>query len=62
VLDFVLFALALSLALAVLALSREVRLRRALQRLLHFLLSRWRIHESTDRNRSAANTDDERLR
>jgi hypothetical protein len=38
--------LTFALAVAVLALCREVRLRKALQRLLQLLLSRWRAHVS----------------
>ena len=37
--------LSLALLLAVLALAREVRLRRALQLLLARLFARWRSHE-----------------
>jgi hypothetical protein len=39
--------LALALLLAVAALAREVRLRRALQELLRRLLTRWRQHFGT---------------
>jgi hypothetical protein len=38
--------LALALVAVVLALAREIRLRRALVRLLHQLLSRWRANDS----------------
>ena len=46
-------SLALALLLAVVALVREVRLRRALQALLRRLLTRWRFysHEKTQSNR-----------
>ena len=40
--------LALALLLAVVALVREVRLRRALQELLRRLLTHWRHHFGTD--------------
>jgi hypothetical protein len=60
--NVVLFALAISLVAAAVCLAREVRLRRALQRLLRFLLSRWRNHEPSDRDRSPNDLDDRRLR
>jgi hypothetical protein len=60
--DVLLFVLALSLVFSALALVREVRSRRALERLLRFLLSRWRNHEPSVRNYSADHSDDERLR
>jgi hypothetical protein len=41
---FVTVVLALALLSAVFALGREIRLRRALEKLLHILLSRWRNH------------------
>ncbi len=41
---FALVALALALLAAVFAFGREIRLRRALEKLLHILLSRWRTH------------------
>jgi hypothetical protein len=41
---FALVALALALLAAVFALGKEIRLRRALEKLLHILLSRWRNH------------------
>ena len=44
--SFLLAALAITLVAAVLALAREVRLRRALQRLVRLLLSRWRSREA----------------
>ena len=39
-------ALAVALVAAVLALAREVRLRKALEKLLRIVLSRWRAHVS----------------
>ena len=53
-------SLALALLLAVFALAREVRLRRALQELLRRLLTRWRHRFGTDdptEDRNAADTD-----
>ncbi len=41
---FVLASLALALVLTVLALVRQVRLRRALEKLLKVILARWRSH------------------
>ena len=41
---FSLVALGAALAACVLALCREVRLRRALQKLLYLILSRWRAN------------------
>ena len=41
---FVLVVLALALLAAVFALSREMRLRKALEKLLRILLTRWRAH------------------
>ncbi len=38
--------LAIALAASVLALKREIRLRKALEKLLRILLSRWRKHVS----------------
>ena len=43
-LSFVLVVFALALLAAVIALSRAIRLRKALEKLLHILLSRWRHH------------------
>jgi hypothetical protein len=47
---FVLLVLSLALVAAVFTLGREIRLRRALEKLLHTLLARWRSHaaQSTD--------------
>jgi hypothetical protein len=42
----ILAALAAALVVSVLALSREVRLRKALEVLLQTILSRWRTHVS----------------
>ena len=42
----VIAVLMFALVAAVLALCREVRLRKALQRLLQIVLNRWRSHES----------------
>ena len=43
----VLFAvLAFALVASVLALGREMRLRKSLEKLLHVLMSRWRAHVS----------------
>ena len=39
-------ALALALVASVLALGREMRLRKALEKLLHVLMSRWRADVS----------------
>ncbi len=39
---FAAIALAIGLLASVFALGREIRLRRALEKLLHILLSRWR--------------------
>ena len=46
--SFVLVALGLALIVAVLALGRELRLRKALEKLLRILLSQWRAHRSTN--------------
>ena len=55
-------AFACALVATVLALCREVRLRKALERLLQLVLSRWRAHaENPDRDRSHHNRPDERL-
>lgn len=37
-------ALAFALVASVIALTREIRLRRALQRLLHYLLTHWKAN------------------
>lgn len=42
---FVLASLALALVLAVVALIHQVRLRRALEKLLRRILSHWRSHD-----------------
>jgi hypothetical protein len=42
--------LAFALVATVLTLCREVRLRRALQRLLQLVLNRWRNHAPTPKN------------
>jgi hypothetical protein len=49
--------LASSLVAVVTALVREVRLRRALVRLLQQLLSRWRVHDSKQ-NASRCDSND----
>ena len=41
---FVVASLALALVLTVVALGRQVRLRRALEKLLRVVLARWRTH------------------
>ena len=43
---FVITALAAALVASVLALAREVRLRRALARLLSLILSHWKHHDT----------------
>lgn len=48
--ELLLFILAVALAVAALALARERRLRRALERLLHLLLTRWRNREPMPKN------------
>jgi hypothetical protein len=62
----VIAVLMFALVAAVLALCREVRLRRALQRLLQLVLNRWRSHGSKfqDADRDAVdrlNRPDSRL-
>ena len=52
-LEMLLAALALALVAAVIALAREVRLRRALAKLLQRILAHWRTH--------ATSRDDDRL-
>jgi hypothetical protein len=44
--SFAFVVLGLALAAAVLALGRELRLRKALEKLLRILLSQWRAHVS----------------
>jgi hypothetical protein len=44
--SFALVALGLALVAAVFALGREIRLRKALEKLLRILMSRWRAHVS----------------
>jgi hypothetical protein len=44
--SFLLAALAIALVADLLALTREVRLRRALERLLRLILNRWRNREA----------------
>ena len=51
-------SLALALLLAVVALVREVRLRRALQALLRRLLVRWRIYSHEETHSDAVDSDD----
>jgi hypothetical protein len=53
-------ALALALAASVLALAREVRIRRALEKLLHILLSRWRAHVSKNDSTEVDPVDSDR--
>ena len=53
--------LSLALLLAVLALAREVRLRRALQLLLARLFARWRSHEDETHVAGAADDDGDGL-
>lgn len=45
-------ALACALVAATVALVREYRLRKALQRLLHYLLTHWRKHATTNTDAS----------
>ena len=45
---FLFAALTLCLVVAVITLVRETRLRRALQKLLKTMLSKWRQHEDRD--------------
>src|SRR5450432_4113917 len=54
---YLLVSLGAGLIVAVLALCREVRLRRALEKLLSLILSRWRAYE---RNQQLQNLDDRR--
>jgi hypothetical protein len=59
-------ALALALAATVLKLSREMRLRKALEKLLRILLTRWRAHAKSqlrdaDRMDPDSPGDDQRL-
>ena len=51
--DFVVGALALALTAAVVALRREVRLRRALERLVRMLLARWRNRDAEQQHSQA---------
>ena len=44
--SFVTVALGFALLVAVFALGREIRLRKALEKLLQTILSRWRAHVS----------------
>lgn len=44
--NVLLAALAVALVASVLALGREIRLRKALEKLLHVILSRWRAYAS----------------
>ncbi len=65
--ELLLFILAVALAVAALALVRERRLRRALERLLHLLLTRWRNRElppknDAERARPSGAAGDQRLR
>jgi hypothetical protein len=58
---------AIALAATVLALAREVRLRKALEKLLHIILSRWRAHVSKHPTKTLDSVEhhidpDERLR
>jgi hypothetical protein len=60
-------ALAVALAAMVIALVREVRLRKALEKLLRIILSRWRTHVSKHQTKNLDSVDhlvdpDERLR
>lgn len=65
--SFVLIAaLAIALVASVFALGREMRLRKALEKLLRVLLSRWRAHVSKDQDYNSDSKDagfprDERL-
>lgn len=58
-----LVALALGLGVAVVALGREIRLRRMLEKLLHLVLQSWRADESpskphdNDRGNRSRNRD-----
>jgi hypothetical protein len=64
---YTLVALAAALAASVLALAREVRVRKALEKLLATILSRWSAHARTDHEqnpspcRNPADRDHERL-
>ncbi len=65
--ELLLFFLAVALAVAALALLRERRLRRALERLLQLLLNRWRNREPPPKNDAdcagpSGAADDQRLR
>jgi hypothetical protein len=51
-------SLALALLLAVVALVREVRLRRALQALLRRLLTRWRFYSHEKTRSDSVDPDD----
>jgi hypothetical protein len=42
--SILLVVLAVALFASVFALGREMRLRKALEKLLHIVLSRWRVH------------------
>ena len=54
-------ALAVSLVASAFALAREVRLRKALEKLLRIIISRWRTHVSTNKakNMDSADSDDD---
>jgi hypothetical protein len=55
--SFVLVALGLALLVAVLALGRELRLRKALEKLIRILLSRWRAHVSKTQSKDVDPVD-----
>jgi hypothetical protein len=55
----VITALLFALVATVLALCREVRLRKALQRLLQIVLTRWRIHATKSTTNSIDTADDD---
>jgi hypothetical protein len=51
-------ALAVALVACVLALGREMRLRRALEKLLRIILSRWRAHVQRTQPKDFDSVDD----
>lgn len=59
--SFAFVALGLALVAAVLALGREMRLRKALEKLIRNLLSRWRAHVSKTHDSDVRTDLDERL-
>lgn len=62
--QFAIVALAVALVASVVALAREIQLRKALQRLLSIVLSKWRAHVQKPQDLNAADHrihDDDRL-